>query len=368
MKQLSADLTTILRQEMSATGAMSFHRFMELALYCPNIGYYERATTAVGSKGDFATSVSSGGLFGRMLARQFTSWCAEISGPITWVEAGAHDGRLACDLLSAAAESAPMLYERLQYLIVEPSENRRNWQHKTLKPFQGRVSWISGFHEAGSQIRGVIFSNELLDAFPVHRLRWNAVSQTWDEWGVSPKDDRFDWCILRTSDHDWSVDLSAAGISISSELAQALPNGFTLEISPAAGRWWTEAAGSLNSGWLMTIDYGLLAHELLAPERLHGTLRAYHRHSISDRLLEMPGEQDITAHANFSQLIRAGENAGLKTIELSSQASFFTPLAARFWTDAHPPTASEIRQFRTLAHPEHFGRAFRVLVQSTPAL
>lgn len=337
---------------------------MELSLYCPEIGYYERNEQAVGRAGDFVTSVSAGDLFGRMIGQQFAAWCAEISGPITWVEAGAHNGRLALDLLTATSVAAPKLFERLEYLLVEPSPRRRNWQQEMLRPFAGKVRWVSSLEELPRGVRGIIFANELLDAFPVHRLRWNAHQRTWQEWGVCAADTQFQWCVIHGSNRPWTAELSSAGIDIPTELANVLPDGFTLEVAPTAAQWWSAAAAALSQGRLLTFDYGLLAHELLAPERATGTLRAYHQHSVSDQLLDTPGAQDLTAHVNFSQLIRAGERAGMKTDGLYSQAEFLSPIAAKLWDEDHPPTTAEARRFRTLAHPEHLGRAFRVLVQS----
>lgn len=364
MKQLSEEMAAKLRLEMDDHGAISFHRFMELALYCPGSGYYEQSAHVIGRGGDFVTSVNTGGLFGRMLGHQFADWCAEFSGPVTWVEAGAHSGQLALDILIYTKSAQPEIFQRLQYVVVEPSERRREWQKKTLAPFRDRILWVSDLGELKFATCGVIFANELLDAFPVHRLRWNAPAQAWDEWGVKHSNGRFESCILPQGGRNWAVDLADAGIHVSPELARVIPDGFTIDLSPAAGQWWEAAAAALSQGWLMTCDYGLLAQELLVPERSHGTLRGYRRHTVSKDILDAPGDQDITAHVNFSQLIRAGERAGMTTVGLVSQSNFLSPLAAKLWNDNNPPTAAEARQFRTLAHPEHLGRAFRVLVQS----
>jgi SAM-dependent MidA family methyltransferase len=363
VKQLSAELTAKLRREIDGQGAVSFHRFMQLSLYCPEFGYYEHSAQVIGRRGDFVTSVSAGDLFGRFLARQFANWCAEFSGPIPWIEAGAHDGRLASDILTSAASAAPELFERLRYIIIEPSEHRRAWQKETLKPFHDKIRWVPDLSEL-SDTRGVVFANELLDAFPVHRLRWNAATRLWTEWGVKHSNGRFEWQILPPGDLNWTAELMNAGIDVPPELARVLPDGFTLEFSPAAGEWWTKAASIIRQGWLVTFDYGLLAHEIIAPERSNGTLRAYRQHTVNTNLLETPGEQDLTAHINFSQLICAGEQAGLRTLGLFSQAEFLSPLATQLWNENNPPSETEARQFRTLAHPEHLGRAFRVLMQS----
>lgn len=350
---------------MGARGVISFRRFMELALYCPEIGYYECENERVGRGGDFVTSVSTGSLFGQLLASQFASWCEDFSGPVQWVEAGAHDGQLAADILAAARERSPELFERLEYVIIEPSERRQEWQRKRLEPFGEKVRWVRFVEELNREgIQGVIFSNELLDAFPVHRLGWDSGEKRWIEWGVGCVGERFEWRKMNESTRDWSADLASAGFDIPPELAAVLPDGFILELSPEAGQWWRDAAQTLHCGRLMTVDYGLRAEQLLMPERSSGTLRSYRRHAVGNDLLSAPGEQDLTAHVNFSQLIRAGEAAGLKTEGMTSQTELLANLAQRLWASSSAPSPAEVRQFQALTHPEHLGRAFRVLVQS----
>jgi SAM-dependent MidA family methyltransferase len=150
-------------------------------------------------------------------------------------------------------------------------------------------------------------------------------------------------------------------------LLDVLPDGFTTEVCPAAERWWCDVARLLGSGRLVAIDYGLSADEFFAPERSAGTLRAYHRHHIIADLLANPGEQDLTAHVNFTALQRAGEAEGLQTEAFMLQAEFLTRIAARAWGESGSGVERDparLRQFQTLTHPEHLGRPFRVLIQS----
>jgi SAM-dependent MidA family methyltransferase len=154
------------------------------------------------------------------------------------------------------------------------------------------------------------------------------------------------------------------------ELLQALPDGFSIEVSPAAKQWWREAALALHSGKLVAIDYGLTADELLMPGRKEGTLRAYHRHRPGSDVLARPGEQDVTAHVNFTAIQAAGESVGLSTEGFETQAQFLTRIAARTWqkeASFAEWSPERTRQFQTLTHPEHLGRSFRVLVQSRGA-
>jgi len=117
----------------------------------------------------------------------------------------------------------------------------------------------------------------------------------------------------------------------------------------------------------LTVDYGLVADEMILPERSNGTLRAYFRHHATSDLLTNAGEQDITAHVNFTAIQAAGEAAGLKSEGLVSQEKFLTQIAERMWreqSDSSSWSSARVRQFQTLTHPEHLGRKFRVLIQS----
>ncbi len=185
-----------IRGEIEAAGAISFARFMALALYAPGLGYYEREAASIGRQGDFYTSVSVGCLFGELLAFQFARWAAanpDPAGSLQLVEAGAHDGRLAADVLGWLHRERPKLWATLDYWIVEPSQGRRQWQQQTLAEFNPQVRWSPDLSDVPRSACQVLFCNELLDAFPVRRLGWDARGQTWFEWGVGSEGGRFVW-------------------------------------------------------------------------------------------------------------------------------------------------------------------------------
>ena len=357
---------------------MPFRRFMELALYHPRHGYYERAATPIGRQGDFFTSVSVGPLFGQLLAWRFAGWLDDLgpaAGPVQIVEAGAHDGALAADILAWLGERRPDLLDRLEYWLIEPSARRRGWQETRLQRFGTRVRWRAGLEElATTPVRGVLFSNELLDAFPVHRLGWDARGRHWFEWAVTVEGPALAWT-RHPADPRLQADALRSVLAAPPDgvaepelraLEAALRDGYTFDYCPAATQWWRQAARSLERGRLLTCDYGLVGEALLRPERLGGTVRAYRDHRVGDDLLVDPGQQDLTAHVNFSALQRAGETAGLHTEALLTQEQFLTrivleamrqPAGFGDWTD------ERTRQFRTLAHPSHLGHSFRTLVQ-----
>ena len=191
-------LFEIIGREAAERGVLPFARFMELALYCPVHGYYETKKDNPGRHGDFYTSVGVGGLFGQLLAFQFAEWLEQLriaDCGLRIAEAGAHDGQLAKDILAWLQFKRPKLFEQIEYWIIEPSARRQEWQKKTLKDFTPRVRWFESFRSITSpnpkseirnpKLSGIIVSNELLDAIPVHRLGWDAQNKKWFEWGVA---------------------------------------------------------------------------------------------------------------------------------------------------------------------------------------
>ena len=199
-------LFEIVRLETAQHGVLPFARFMELALYCPEYGYYEQQKDNVGRRGDFITSVSTGELFGQLLAFQFAEWLeieARSQKPeIRIVEAGAHDGKLAKDILTWLQLHRPKLFLQLEYCLIEPSPRRQEWQSETLKQFAPQVRWFTDienlkFKTKNPKLTGVIFSNELLDAMPVQRFSWDAKNKKWFEWGVAIEGEKFVWAKIQ---------------------------------------------------------------------------------------------------------------------------------------------------------------------------
>jgi SAM-dependent MidA family methyltransferase len=363
----------VICEEIRKSGSISFARFMELALYCPETGYYEGNKDKIGRGGDFVTSVSAGSLFGELLAFQIAEWLQELpahdpnrarhagggdGGPAI-VEAGAHDGRLAGDILAWLELNRPSVFERLHYMLVEPSARRREWQREILERFGSRVRWCESLRSlVRPGFAGILLCNELLDAFPVRRFGWDAVGKHWFEWGVGLEGEGLQW---RRMD----APVPGSEIPCPPELEPVLPDNFIIETSPAAETWWREAAGQLVSGKLLAIDYGYSAQEMISPARTGGTLRAYCRHQVTHDLLAEPGEQDLTAHVNFTAIQTAGVAAGLRTLAFCSQPQFLTQIVRQAVASGcfAPMSPKQVRQFQTLTHPEHLGRAFRVLVQ-----
>ena len=365
----------LIRHEIRQRGPIPFVDYMGLALYAAEAGYYERPGR-VGRQGDFFTSVSVGRLFSELVAFQIREWLWAMEKRVSrdavpkWqlVECGANDGVLGVEVLEALQNSSGNDLRPVELVFLEPSPTRKRWQEETVsrrREGSGKeipVRWCRDWSELGT-VHGVIFSNELLDAFPCHRVTWDAAGRRWREMGVGLEGDRFVWGGLPT-ESGCGV-LADAHLDLPDGLLDVLPDGFATELNPAAVDWWRSAASSLGEGWLLAFDYGLTREEFFMPQRSDGTLRAYAKHRLKPDVLDCPGEQDLTAHVNFTAIERAGIAAGLATEISDFQGRFLTRSAQKVWAvpGAVPWDASRIGQFKTLVHPEHMGRSFRVLAQ-----
>lgn len=351
---------------------------MELALYGPG-GYYQQ-TRPIGKAGDYFTNVSVGPLFGQLLAFQFAQWFAQWPDqPLEVIEAGAHDGTLALDLLGYFHQFCPGAAARLHYSFFEPIPALRSRQRNRTKAFKGKVRWLRSWPPPPSPGPRIIFSNEFLDAMPVRRLGWDSTARAWFEWGVTLKNRSLLWAKLPLPGQNSDVagpptpGRCFQGNSVSlppPAWQEILPDNFTVEVSPGAQNWWRNAALHLTQGYLVTIDYGFVNEEVPAPWLGQGTLRGYQNHRLITDILQSPGELDLTAHVDFSQVEQTGLAAGLTTTVHGFQRQWLTHLAAATW--AQPQlfpawTPALIRQFHTLTHPEHLGDKFRVLVQRAAA-
>lgn len=300
-------LIAAIHHEMDqAGGRIPFARFMELALYHPQYGYYTAGKARIGKAGDFFTSVSVGPLFGRILARQFQAW-----GVTEVVEVGGHRGQLRQDVLAAAPE--------LNYRVVEVGE------------------------ELPERITGCVFSNELLDAFPVHRV-------------VGERE-------VYVNRH-FAEELGP----LSDPRLPRLPAGYRSEFNLRAVDWLTDVARRLAaSAYLMTIDYGFERAEYFAPHHQDGHLQCYYRHRKSANPYENIGEQDLTAHVEFSSLIEAGQTAGLELVRFTDQGRYLLEvgrevIAGIVARDAGQPSRAR-QAIQQLTHPGLMGQSFRVLIQ-----
>jgi SAM-dependent MidA family methyltransferase len=357
-------LELIIRDEISTAGPMRFDRFMELALYHPQHGYYA-APSKIGREGDFFTSVSVGPLFGRMIARQARQMADLLDEPVFWiVEQGAHDGRLAHDILEEARSMAA-LFSRLRYLIIEPSTAAMEAQRKALGEFESKVEWCAAPDQwSGERPAGLFLSNELVDAFPVRLVQRG--SEEWRERHVmADGDGALVWCATAALDDELRDAIRQLGLP---EPPQPAP--YSTEINLAARRWMQDITGFMRRGYIVTIDYGYPASVYYAPFRSEGTLTCYQEHRKGRNVLAEPGAHDITAHVDFTALVSVGEKAGWQPLALVDQQRFLTGIAHDELAGTavySPDLAGQLQAWRTLTDPGFLGSQFQVLIQAKDA-
>jgi len=365
-------------------GPLTVAAFMDFALYDSEHGYYARTAQRSGRAGDFFTSVDVGPIFGELVEAQL----AEMAGILNsrffipdfdLVEAGAGNGRLAADILRSARAHHPAVYESLRLHLVEASAGARAAQRATLGETADRLA--SSGDTLPASFEGVLLANELLDALPVHQV------------------------VMRADGlHEVYVDVSSRGGASSSGSAKAfaerlhlvegplstpalaayldrlgvtLEPGWRVEINLRAVDWIRDAARRLRRGFIVLIDYGHEARELYSPTHSAGTLTTFARHQSSGpesapdapAWLRHPGEQDVTAHVDFTSIRAAAEAEGLTTLAFLDQTYFLLGLLPAL---GDPQSAIRNPQFKTLIIPGGIGSTHKVLILGkdvgTPAL
>ena len=341
-------LTAIIQSELFAAGPMPFRRFMELALYHPEHGYYTSGRAQVGRKGDFFTNVSVGPLYGRLMAQQFVELWQRLGEPseFTIVEQGANNGDFATDALAALRILHTGCFAATRYCIVEPSPTLAAKQREHLAAFTEKVAWFTSQNEL-PRWTGVHFSNELIDAFPVHVVSWDG--SAWMEKHVVFAEGAFTFTDGPLS----SPQLAAACAEIPAPII-----GTTTEVNLAARHWVAETAARMQRGYILAVDYGWEREEYHSPTRTTGTLSAYANHKREENPLARPGELDLTAHVNFSDLADAALASGLQIAGFTDQHHFMVGLGEHHFADG--ANLGDIRAFQTLMHPQFMGLAFKL--------
>ncbi len=364
MCERSRKLSDLIAAEIAARGPMTFARFVELALYHPQFGYYASGRARIGQAGgDFYTNVSVGAIFGRILAGQFQEMWERLGRPERFclVEQGANDGQLAADVLAALGrEMMPFV----EYWIIEGSEPLRSQQEQRLAAFAEKVHWVGGLDELPA-FTGVHFSNELLDALPFHIVR--STGEVWDELMVACEADDFVFV-----GQPPCPDLRAE--------TAALPqraSGYVTELRPASRSWIEQLGAKLQAGYVLVIDYGFTREELLSLDRNEGTFSCYRAHHRDAKPLEEVGQKDITAHVDFTALAEAARAVGFRVAGWADQHHFMVGASESLLRSLEgPPTAETqklLRTMKTLLHPETMGTQFHYLalakgVDEQPAL
>ena len=354
-------LEELLAERIRRYGPIPFADFMRESLYHPVYGYYSKGESR--RFADYYTSVDVHPIFGRLLARKFAELWKQLDRPkeFVLVEAGAGVGRLALHILDFCAAKLPDFYREVRYVAVERSASRREQALARLeRQAAGRLR-VSAEIPLHIPV-GCVFSNELIDALPVHRVVMT--ERALQEILVGCEHGRFVDVAAPVSTCAINEYFAAQGVT--------LHEGQNAEAGLEACDWIREVGRRIERGFVLTIDYGHCAPELFDERHMRGTLLAYRGHRVSEDFYASPGEQDLTAHVNFTALETWGKRSGLETAEFTSQTAFLLALGqANEFADLYDSGQSEAEQVRarlqlkTLIHPEGMGKRFQVMLQRT---
>ena len=336
---------------------------MDLALYHPQFGYYVRPVETadeerIGWSGDFYTSSDVHPILGQALAKQAWQLDEQLGrpNPFMVVEMGPGKGLLARDFLVACRHAPAGFTDRLRYVLIERSAAMRTIQQRTLAPWlgeTGRVAWVDRLADLPAEsITGLFFSNELVDAFPVHRVA--VIGGCPQELWVDCREGRFVET-YRPLSEELQAYLREGGIT--------LPEGYRTEINSAAIDWMKQVASSMARGLVLTIDYGHTSEDLYGSERARGTFLCYYRQTSSENAFERVGEQDMTAHVDFTALAKTGQGAGLEVTGFTNQMSFLIGLGMEQMLESLQPESPEFFAAIQLLRPDGMGRTFKILIQ-----
>ncbi len=296
---MSPSLSRRLVERIRLEGPIPFAAFMDWALFDPEGGYYASGRVQVGEdRGDFTTAPHLTPVFARCLSRLAVRLDEALGhpSPFVLIEGGPGEGRLAADLLDALRVREPRLYDRLRYAPDERSAALAGRQAAAWTGHRDKVAVLAAIEDA----QGLYFSNELLDAFPVHRLvrKAGTLQEIYVDWDGS----RFREVMGPPSRAECAAELAADGFDAA--------EGCEVEVNLGVTEWLQGVGKRLARGCVVTVDYGDEARRLYGPHRPQGTCVAYRGHRLSQDLLADPGGQDLTAHVNFSSLRRAGTSLG----------------------------------------------------------
>jgi SAM-dependent MidA family methyltransferase len=367
--QHSRAVKDLIKAEIARAGGwISFEHYMRLAMYAPGMGYYSGGAAKFGEEGDFVTAPQISSFYGRAVARQ----AAQVLGledNSDVLEFGAGTGKLALDLL-LELEKLDRLPGR--YFILEVSAELRQRQQglfeRRVPHLAARVVWLTQLPE---QFNGLILANEVLDAMPVHLVRWDGGGLF--ERGVVTDADEFKWSdrplaqgelFEAARDLQPLTDPEMGGLG--SYGSRPCGSGYISEINLTTRHFMLALSGILKQGAILLIDYGFGRNEYYHPQRDRGTLMCHYRHHAHDDPFYLPGLQDITSHVDFSAIAVAAQQAGLDLLGYTSQAHFLINCGiTEFLAQIPPENVTDYlplaNQVQKLLSPAEMGELFKVI-------
>ncbi|NEW05252.1 SAM-dependent methyltransferase [Paenibacillus sp. SYP-B3998] len=344
---------------------ITFRDYMDICLYSEPNGYYRNARLKIGKDGDFYTSSSIGSVMGEVLASFIIKQIQtneHRDSPIQLVEWGGGNGRLALHLLDEIKGIASEIYERLSYTMIESSGYHRQAQRETLESHAARVrflseeEWFSNHPTDGVYV----LANELLDAFPVHRVRYQdeKYCESFVVWNEQVQAFEESWIFLDSKPLlDYIARLNVQWI-----------DGQIFEVNLAAETWLSTVVKQISSGSIIIIDYGDDKDEIYSAHRQQGTLMCYRKHQAHGNPFMYQGDQDITSHVNFTSCMDIILQNGFKEFTLQTQREFLVEhgVLQKLQNHFDPNPFSDIskrnRAIRQLLLSDKMSELFKVLV------
>lgn len=305
---------------------ITFSQYMDLCLFDRDYGYYNSKKTIIGNEGDFYTSASLSSDLGELLAVQLYQFWEILDKPDNFklVEMGAGNGNLSADILSFIINNYPDFIGNIEYIIIEKSEVLKEKQQNLLtEKFANIIPiiWTDLNYIPDNSIIGCCFSNELIDAMPVHLIRFS--EHKLEEIYLTEKDNTLVIKNGAISEEKILEYFDIMGIQFNSNY---YPENYQTEVNLQAIEWLKQISDKLKKGYLLTIDYGYTADKYYHPQRSEGTLKCYYQHRHHHNPYVNIGHQDITCHVNFTALQKYGELFNLSTLGYTKQALFLMGL------------------------------------------
>ena len=355
---MSFSLSEIVQDRIRNEGPISFHDFMEMALYYPEIGYYTSSNKKFGKEGDYFTAPFFTNVYGSVIAKQLEEmWLLTGQKEFAIVEYGAGTGELCADILKQLRHNK-QFYKKLNYYIIEKSGSLCEQQKKLLTVLDDngeKISWLNSIDDI-SPLTGCILANEVLDNFSVHKviMKENELMEVFVDHG-----DEFTE-VLKPAPNSLKEYFKALNVE--------LPKDFCAEVNLQAIDWLKKISTSLAKGFVITIDYGFPSSELYQPYRSLGTIICYYKHAVSDRPFSNIGQQDITAHVNFSALDLWGSRNGLMNCGFTTQSQFLAGLGLTEYLrklELKEKNSLDVKKKLVLLHTllMSMGKKFKVLIQ-----
>jgi len=346
-----SDIEKTIINQIKEKGPITFEDFMNIALYDKQNGYYSGGKAEIGKKGDYYTSPHVHSAFGEVIANFILKAKKFISNDkFTIIEIGSGKGYLALDILNHISSNSDE-YNDINYIIIE--KYNEGLTDELLK-FKNKINICNNIDELSNIYNGIIISNELFDSLPFHKIVYK--NNKLMEYYIDYVNGKFYETVKEISDPEIFSYIDRYKLNF--------VNLKHLEVNLLAGKYLKEIAGILNSGFILTIDYGFLSEELFSNEKPDGTYRCFYKHTINSNTYQNIGNQDITADVDFSNLILTGNKIGLEKLKYTTQAQFLIDWGILdIYEESIELDKKGSYAIKNLFLPGMMGNYFKVLIQ-----